>query len=142
MLDVVQPKRIDRATTNAAFDRKGVEVRLEHAERTDWGIWATVGSKDAIVAAHNAHEHFFASDGDEAEERPWTTQIVDFIAEVLRGDVEIETTLRGDTPIAVRHFNLDADGERQLLVDTGFLVPARLFLWRPRRVTTERMSFL
>ncbi len=45
--------------------------------------------------------------------RPWTTVIVDFIAEILRGEIEIETTFRGNTPIAVRHFNLDERGQRR-----------------------------
>jgi hypothetical protein len=37
------------------------------------------------------------------DDRVWTTQIVDFVAEILRGEIEIETTIRGDTPVSVRH---------------------------------------
>jgi hypothetical protein len=67
---------------------------------------------------------------------------LDLAAEILRGEVEVETTFRGNTAVAVRHFNLDEHGDRQLLVSTGFLVPGRLAVWRPKRTTTERVSFL
>jgi hypothetical protein len=141
MLEALRPARLDGSTSKATFDSEAVEVDLRHEDRTDWGIWATVGARDAIVGTHYAHEHFFAPKSGDVEERPWTTQIVDFIAEILRGEVEVETTFRGDTPIAVRHFNLGPSGDRQPLVDTGFLVPARLFFWRTKRTTTERLSY-
>jgi hypothetical protein len=138
MLAAVQPARLDPERTSVRFDSKGVELELVHADRPDWGIWATVGDRDAIVSTSYAHEHF--SPGL-AGERPWTTEIVDFIAELLHGEVEIETTFRGSSPIGVNHFNRDADGERQHLGHTGFLVPSRLFVWRPKRTVTERVSF-
>ena len=67
--------------------------------------------------------------------------MVDFVAEILRGEIEVETTYRGDTPVAVRHFNRGPDGERALLGHTGLLIPARLFLWRPLRTEIERVSW-
>jgi hypothetical protein len=33
------------------------------------------------------------------------------------------------------------DELRAMLAETGFLVPGRLALWRPKRTTTERVSF-
>jgi hypothetical protein len=140
MLGVVAPMHVNASKTSVQFDKHGVELELVHAEREDWCIWASVGAREAIAGTGWAHEHFFPSRGTR-DERPWTTQIVDFIAEILRGEIEIETTFRGNTPVLVRHFNRDEEGERNLLGHTGFLVPARLFLWRPRRTETERASF-
>jgi len=141
MLAEVRPSQLDLAATVAKFDH-GVEVELAHASRDDWTVWATIGDRDAMVGTAWAHEHFFPPGPGVVEDRPWTTQIVDFIAEILRGEIQVETTFRGNTAIAVRHFNLDEHGSRQLLVDTGFLVPCRLAVWRPKRTTTERVSFL
>jgi hypothetical protein len=55
--------------------------------------------------------------------------------------VEIAMTFRGSTPISVEHFNVDDMATAGRSGTTGFLVPARLFLWRPKRVQTERLSF-
>jgi hypothetical protein len=62
--------------------------------------------------------------------------------ELLRGEIEIETTFRGDTIAVVRHYNRDESGERSLLGPTGFLSPGRLLIWRPQRVETERVTFI
>jgi hypothetical protein len=137
----VRPPRLSRDDTSVQFAGKAVEVTLVHADRDDWSIWATVGELEAIVGTSYAHEHFFARANTRPEERPWTTEIVDYIAELLRGEIEVVTTLRGETAVSVEHFNVDERGGRQLLGHTGFLVPARLFFWRPKRAQTERISW-
>jgi hypothetical protein len=141
MLADMNPRRVDPTQSSAQFDRKGVEINLVHADRDDWAIWASVGDSEAIVSTSYAHEHFFPPPEGVAGERPWTTQIVDFIAEILRGEIEVVTNFRGNSPISVRHFNLDESGERSSLGYTGFLAPARLLFWRPKRTETERLSF-
>ena len=83
MLDVVRPAQIDSRRSSAKFDKAGVEVELAHTDREAWTIWATVGERDAIVGTLGAHEHFFAPAAGEDEPRPWTTEIVDFVAEIL-----------------------------------------------------------
>jgi hypothetical protein len=142
MLDVVRPTRIDPDKVAVAFNEEGLEINLVHAGRGDWVIWATVDEHDAIVGTAWAHEHFSAPPAGIVEQRPWTTEAVDFIAEILRGEIETETTFRGNTPVAVKHFNRDEHGHRSLLGRTGFLIPSRLFVWRPKRTETEQVSFL
>ena len=142
MLDVVQPARVDVAKSSVRFDDDGVEVTIAHADRDDWSILATVGDDDAIVAVSDVHEHFSPPSSGGAEERSWTTQTVDFVAEVLRGEIEIESTFRGGSPAYVRHFNRAENGERNLLGHTGVLHPGRLLVWRPKRTETIRVSFL
>jgi hypothetical protein len=123
MLDVVSPSRVDAGKTSVQFDKHGLKIALVHAERDDW------------------HEHFFPPRGT-PEERPWTTQAVDFVAELVRGEVEVETTFRGNVPVSVTHFNRDENGERSTLGHTGFLTPGRLLIWKPKRTETEQASFL
>ena len=141
MLASVKPGRVDPSKSSAHFNRKGVEVELVHVDRHDWTIWATVGDRDGIVSTSYAHEHFDSPEQGDAEERSWTTQMVDFVAEILRGEIEVETKFRGNSLVSVRHFDLDESGERSPLGYTGFLVPARLLFWRPKRTETERLSF-
>jgi hypothetical protein len=142
MLDDLKPSKIDPEKNSVEFKHRSVEVTLAHTDRDDWPIWAAVGDRDAIVGAGTAHEHFFAPDSGVVEARPWTSEIVDFIAEIVRGEIEVETTFRGNTPISVRHFNLYEHGERRQLSYTAFLAPGRLLLWRPKRIETERLTFL
>ncbi len=142
MLDTVQPTQVDPHRSSVKFDKSGVEVELAHIDRKDWTIWATVGERDAIVGTLGAHEHFFAPSDEEPDDHRWTTEIVDFVAEILRGQIEVETTYRGRAPISVRHFNLDASGKRHPLGYTGFLTPARLFLWQSKRSETETAPWL
>jgi hypothetical protein len=141
MLAVVAPTRLDAGKSSVRFDDDGLELHLAHTEREDWSIWANVGDRDAIIGPSWTHEHFSPRDGAN-EERPWTTQMVDFIAELLRGQIEVETTFRGNTPVVVRHFNRDEQGQRVLLGHTGFLVPGRLAVWKPKRTVSDRVSFL
>jgi hypothetical protein len=141
MLAVVDAPKLSGEKTSVRFDKNGLDVDLVHLSRDDLGIWATVGERDAIVGTSYAHEHFFAPAERAAGGRPWTTEIVDFIAEILRGEVEVETKFRGDTPISVEHFNFDETGQRNSLGHTGFLVPGRLMFWRSKRTETQRLSF-
>ncbi|HXV32808.1 MAG TPA: hypothetical protein VD769_02270 [Gaiellaceae bacterium] len=142
MLAAVGPSRVDPEQSSASFEDGGVEVLLAHAERAEWIVWASVGEQDAIAGAGWAHEHFFAPEPGEPNGRLWTTEIVDFVAELLRGEIEIRTTYRGATPIAVAHWSRDDRGEPGLVWKTAFLTPARLLVWRPKRSEVERLSFL
>jgi uncharacterized protein YndB with AHSA1/START domain len=53
--------------------------------------------------------------------------------EILRGRIEIEAPFRGSSAIAVNHLRVEESGERVPFGHTGFLVPARLFFWAPKR---------
>jgi hypothetical protein len=141
MLAAIRPPRLDPSRTVVEFYDDRVDVRLAHSA-ADEDVWATVGHRDAIVRTGVVHEHFLEPPAAIPGDRPWTTQAVDFIAEVLRGEIEIETTFRGETPVAVEHFNRTDSGERRTLGYIGFLVPGRLLVWRPKRVQTRRVSFL
>src|SRR4051812_35822357 len=79
MLDAVRPARIDADTVSVAFESDGLELRLVHAEREDWAVWATVGEDDAVVGTAWAHEHFSAPRPGVVEQRTWTTRMVDFV---------------------------------------------------------------
>src|SRR3954454_14639949 len=107
MLEVVRPTRIDANKVSVTFGDEGLELSLVHADGEDWVIWTTVGDREAIVGIAGAHEDFSAPPAGVVEERSWRTQMVDFIAELLCGEIEIETTFRGDTPVSVKHFNRD-----------------------------------
>ena len=138
MLAAVRPGEVDAARSSVAFERERVEVVLAHRSRDDWAVCASADRRAGIVLTGWTHEHFSPAS---EELRPWTTQMVDFVAELLRGEIEIETTFRGRTPARVRHFNRDERGRRNLLGHTGFLLPGRLLLWRPKRTEVVRVSF-
>jgi hypothetical protein len=75
------------------------------------------------------------------ETHPWPGEALDFIAELLRGEIELETEYRGDTPIKVRHYLLEPNGQRHDLKMTGLLRPALLMFWKPTRTEITRIDF-
>jgi hypothetical protein len=139
MLVVVAPAQVNPARTEVVFHHGGLRLELAHATHEHWSVWAMVDELHGIAGADSVHEHFESATEDE---RPWTTQIVDFLAELLRGEIEIETTFRGDAITAVTHYNLNESGERSSLGRTAFLSPGRFLFWRPQRVEIQRVTFV
>lgn len=135
MLEHVRPAALDESASSASWDGRVAAVRLAHASEPDWTIWIEARHDEVVVGAAEMHEHFGAEWSGE-EERPFTGVAVDFVAELLRGEVEIETTYRGRIPAAVRHRHV---GEREELGYTGTI--AALMFWRPRRTEVEVVDF-
>ena len=129
MLELVRPRELDAERVSIGFAGGGLELELPHATEPEWSIAALVTAGGAVVDIGSTHEHFDADDGD----RRWPSQAVDFIAEILRGDIEIESEYRGKTLIRTRHFLTDSDGQRHELGTTGLLRPALLMVWKPSR---------
>ena len=97
-----------------------------------------VPDNGAIVYAGMAHQHF---DGPAEAERPWMSEAVDFIAEVLRGEFEFETVYRGGTALKIRYFLVEQDETRLSVGMTGSLHPSALMFWQPTRTEVTRMDF-
>jgi hypothetical protein len=141
MLDLVRPRQLDAARTGVEADSSGIEVRLAHLTKSEWDLWASVDERHIIAGASGIHEHF--DRGEDSSDRPWTSQAVDFIAELLRGEIEIQTTYRGKHLLRAEHFLLPREGshEKESLGVTGLLSPGWLRFWLPKRVEVERVSF-
>lgn len=137
MLDHVRPAELDEQSSEAKVEPGRVELRLAHAREESWSIWVDAGEDSIVVGAAEMHEHFEPWRDD--EERSWTTQAVDMIAELLRGQIEIHTTYRGGSVARVRHYLVDEDGGRREFGLTAF--SAQLAFWRPKRTEVERVSF-
>ena len=139
MLDAVRPAALDHAACSVTLGDE-VEVRLAHTREERWTIWAAARRDSIVVGTGEMHEHFEPWREELAdEERPWTTQAVDMIAELLRGEIEIRTTYRGDSVAHVEHYLIGEDGSRESFGTAGFT--ALLALWRPKRTEVERVSF-
>lgn len=140
MLNQLRPTKLSDPGCSVEFSNGTLEVWLVHSERDTWSVGATMSESDGIIFAGSVHEHF--SPGEMADTvRPWTFQMVDFIAEALCGDIETRTVFRGSSPISVEHFRIETDGSSTSLGSTGYLNPARAMLWLPKTSKTERISF-
>jgi hypothetical protein len=137
MLDTVRPRALDVDRIKVTFDDNGLDVDLPHAVDDEWLIYAMVGVNGAIVGTGLAHEHF---EGDD-DARPWPVVAVDFVAELLRGQVEVERVYRGETQIVARRYLVDASGERHRLGSTRPLTPGRLMFWKPTCTERFRIDF-
>ena len=127
MLARVRPAALD-GEPRVSEEPPGTRVELVHAENPDWTIWALVGEGESVVGVAQLHEHL-----------EHASEAVDMIAELLRGEIEIHTTYRGDAVATVRHYLVEADGTRRELGLTGTV--GGLALWRPKRTEVERVSF-
>lgn len=136
MLEAVRPR--DPGGTAVWFDKGGVDLELRHATEPDWTISAMVGSDGAMVGVGPiAHEDIET----EEDGRPWPLIAVDFIAEILRGDIEVETEYRGRAVLRARHSLIESDGSRKELCTTGLIRPALLMFWKSKRTEVARISF-
>jgi hypothetical protein len=86
------------------------------------------------VGIDYVHEHFDV-EWSADEERDWMTVAIDFIAELLRGEVEIVTTYRGDSPALVKHRRVGGKERGASVLLAGLKV------WRPKRTEVERVDF-
>ena len=136
MLEQVRPAALD-VERSGVFTRGDdvTELRIAHAREPRWSIWAELGETSLALGFGDVHEHIgkeWSGDG----ERSWTTVAVDLIADILRGQVEVVTTYRGDAVASVTHRRV---GGGKDLGTTGFL--AALKVWRPKRTEVERVRF-
>lgn len=140
MLAQVRPAALDEAACGVAPSPSGLRVTLAHAREERWSIWIEAGDDSIVVGIGEMHEHFEPwRDELEGEDRAWSTQAVDFIAELLRGEIEIHTTYRGDSVAKVNHYRREPDGSRTSFGLTGFTAAAAV--WRPKRTEVERVSY-
>ena len=139
MLRVVRPTDLDASRVSVRVGRDGgLAVTLPHVRNPDWSIVADIGVERGIVSAEHAHEHFDPE--SESDDRPWTTEAVDFIAELLRGEFEIESVYRGGALIKIKHYLRDDEG-RHPIGETGLLRPGLLMFWRPTRTEVATIDF-
>lgn len=141
MLNEVRPSKVSRSKIFVEFSNHDLEIYLVHTDNDDWTVGVTMDETQGIVFVDLAHEHFSAADSGSSV-RPWTTQMVDFVAEALRGEIATRTVFRGSSPISVEHFRVEADGSSTSLWFTGYLTPRRAMFWLPKTSTTERHSFV
>ena len=87
------------------------------------------------------HEHFEPPPGRAENQRPWTTQAVDFIAELLRGEIVVRRTYRGRFLVRIEHGRTDEVDESSSYTTTVLLTPALLLPFVRTRVESERPSF-
>jgi hypothetical protein len=136
MLDAIRPRDLGGAAVS--FHKGGVDLELRHATESEWTISAMVDSDGAMVGVGPiAHEHI---ETDE-DGRPWPLIAVDFVAEILRGEIEFETEYRGRAVLTARHSLIESDGSRRDLCTTGLIRPALLMFWKPKRTEVARISF-
>lgn len=141
MLAHVGPRLLDAAQSSAVFEDGVVRVELVHATRPEWTIWAMCDAHGGIAGVGPAHEHFDPY-GARPDDAPWTSELVDFMAMLLRGELELEVTFRGDALLSVRTHAVGGADRRAGHGYTAYFPPGRLLVWRRKRTVVERPSFL
>lgn len=130
MLRHYQPQHLAAERSSVEAKSGELTVHLAHAAdaRFDIVVYSDPGNLSVWVG--DAHHDFTPDD-----RRPWTAVAVDFIAEVLRGDVRVEAAFRADEIVSTRLWVHDEDTDQLVSLGyVGFLSPARFKLWQRRRV--------
>lgn len=133
MFALVNPHQLDPVRSSVSSEND--HVLIAHQTRREWDIHVLVSSDEVRVEVAGAHEHFFRSDPNAQSSRPWTMEAVDFIAELLHGEVEIRRHYRGRFLTKVAHQN--SLGTQV----TVCLTPAAFLFFLPRRVTRTRPNY-
>lgn len=145
MLETYQPPLLDRSRSSirdrghARTKDNTIEVRLVHSSEPGAAIEIGLSEDEAIVAWLTAHEHITEWEAG-GQGRPWTTQAVDAVAGILRGDYEIEDTYRGRRLIKTRVVDAGGPEGPRVITETW-----SLFGWVPsprsKRVERRRIGF-
>jgi hypothetical protein len=145
MLEAYQPSLLDRSRSSirhrghAWTKANTIEIRLVHSSEPEAAIEIGLSEDEAIIAWLTAHEHITEWEAG-VQDRPWTTQAVDAVAGILRGDYEIEDTYRGKRLIKTLVIDAGDPEGRRALTETG-----SLFGWVPspgsKRVERRRIGF-
>ncbi len=144
MLDDYQPTELDREASRIQADvrgpsrGRGVTIRLVHARDAEATVEVTLDEQQAIIQWLSAHEHVDV--GDDSTDRSWTTQVVDAIAALLRGDYEVQDTYLGRLLVKTRVVDVAEPGAPRILSTT--VTPlSPLALLTSSRVRPRRVSF-
>lgn len=121
-------------------DDGDLEVTLAHAGRDDWNVVIAVTGDEAIVFFRAAHAHFGRWTED-AQEVAWTQLAMEFVAALLRGEVQVDALWSGEQLLRARYTRRDPDGALVALDSSVHFSPGWLMPWRMRR-TSERPSFM
>ncbi len=98
-LDSLQLVGLDRARSTVVWTAAGggtdpmaVEVTLVHASHPDRSVTIRVEPRSADVYWLSVHDDFDETDG--SDQCPWTSTVVETVAGILRGDLEVEEVTR------------------------------------------------
>ena len=138
MLGQLDPPALDH--DRSRITPRSDEILLAHSDRPEWDVMAEFDEWSIVVGVAGAHEHFEHFEAAPGE-RPWTSAAVDFIAEVLCGEVEVQKTYRGSFVVRVEHGRRDSDGAFQPFGTMVPLTPAHLLRFAARRVEVQRPDF-
>ncbi len=132
MLDDYRPAHLDPNASSIQATGHGwtldhtIAVQLVHADDADAMIELAVGTGEVIMSWLTAHEHVYADD-DSLDGRPWAGRVVDMVAAVLRGELEVEDTYRGRWLVKTRIIDVADPAGLRVLATTGSLLS-----WLPR----------
>ena len=145
MLETYQPPLLDRSRSSirdrghAWTKANTIEVRLVHSSEPEAAVEIGLSDDEAIIAWLTAHEHITEWETG-CQDRTWTTQAVDAVAGILRGDYEIEDTYRGKRLIKTRVVDVGDPVGPRVITETG-----SLFGWIPtpgsKRIERRRIGF-
>ena len=112
-------------------------------------IEASAGEDEIIIAmserdAWTSNWHFTPTWNDvygSVADRAWTSLAVDFLAELLQGEVRVRATYRGDHFLKVHAEVIGSDGEMVTAATTGGLSARALNFRAKRRVEKRTVRF-
>lgn len=126
------------------------ELLLEVTDLNSGLTIEAIASADEIIIAMSEadawsdHWHFAPDWNDvygPGPDRSWRSLAVDFLAELLHGEVRVRVTYRGGCPIKVYTEVTSSDGESLTEGTTGALTLSATKFWAKRRVEDRNVRF-
>lgn len=113
-------------------------------------VEASVSANEIIIDMSQAdrwsyHWHFAPTWNDvygAVPDRPWLSLAVDFVSDLLLGEVRVCSTYRGDDLVKIHVEVISAEGEPIVSGTAGFPTAAGLKFWRERRYEEATVRLL
>jgi hypothetical protein len=148
MLSQVAPSSVDPESTEASIKDHVLMLAIPHRAESDLSIEVSASEKEIIVGTLADHHHFDArgwedhSPGGPHIRAHWYAYATGYVADVLRGRLQIETTSKGRFPVHSKVTHFDEQGQQLGTCHWGIPFVWRLVFFKSTRRETRSPNFM
>lgn len=142
LLDELRPARIDRARSEIVNRSEFVDVRIAHTLDPDLSVEVALFGDEIVVSYGVEHEHFNVEHEDVSYQvGPFLApgmvpKVIGFLRALITGRVVLEVTHRL-VYVKTRSYWINEDGERELFLSGGTVIPTLRWTPEPRILTFD-----
>jgi hypothetical protein len=148
MVETVKPAGVLPQGMTGALDHDVLRITIPHRSDTDLEIDISADDREIVIGTLGDHHHFSADWGEdytpwrEEHPHPWYSYAVGYVADLLQGRAEIETTYKGRLPVHTKVTHFDDKSEVLGICHEGIPLVWRLLILPRTRREVRRPTFI